>query len=152
MSNKKCSDLRLYTSRLNLQHVVQRSCLKLGGQLGGSPYSNHVLQFDFNTPGQGWTSLESSMKGCSTHGCTVGTYQGNEAIFVTGESGEGQNQVEFFVDAAQKRDDILATIYQNQASAHIFNRRRNPAQPIWDSRTFQLWQNRRRPAFFTIII
>ena len=86
--------------------------------------------------------------------CTVGTYQGKEGIFVTGGCDEGQNQIEFFVDAAQKRDDILAKIDQNQASAHIFNRRRNPAQTqrIWDSRTFQLWQNGRRPAFFTIII
>ena len=130
----------------------QQSCLKLGGQLGGSEYSNHVLQFDFNTPGQGWTSLESTMKGWSTHRCTVGTYQGKGEIFVTGGSDEGQNQIEFFVDAAQKRDDILAKIDQNQASAPIFNRRRNPAQPIWDSRTFQLWQNERRPAFFTIIV
>ena len=83
--------------------------------------------------------------------CTVGAYQGNEGIFVAGGSDQGQNQVEFFVDAAQKRDDILAKIDQNQASAHIFNRRRNPAHQS-GSRTFQLWQNGRRPAFFTIII
>ena len=90
--------------------------------------------------------------------CTVGTSRGiKEGIFVTGASDKGQNQIAFFVDAAEKRDDILAKIDQNQA--HIFNRRRNPAQPqgiggtsIWDSRTFQLWQNGRRAALFTIII
>ena len=97
------------------------------------------------------------MKGWSTHSWN----QGKEGIFVTGGSDKCQNQIEFFLDAAQKRDDILAKIDQNiktnqidqlQASAHTFNRRRNPAQPIWDSRTFQLWQNGQRPAFFTIII
>ena len=81
--------------------------ITIGGTVSGSSNSNQVLQFNVDTPDQGWTRLESTKKGRQTHGCTVGNYQGQQGIFVTGGSNKGHNQVEFFVDAAQKwRDDI----------------------------------------------
>ena len=79
----------------------------IGGNVAGTSSSSQVLQFNLDSPGHGWTRLESTKKGRQHHGCTVGTYQGQQGIFVTGGSNKGHNQVEFFVDAAQKwRDDI----------------------------------------------
>ena len=81
--------------------------ITIGGNVAGTSNSNLVLQFNLDYPGHGWTRLESTKKGRMYHGCTVGTYQGQQGIFVTGGSNKGHNQVEFFVDASRKwRDDI----------------------------------------------
>ena len=86
----------------------------IGGQVAGSSNSNKVIQFDLDHPSWGWRRLEGTKKGRQHHGCTVGTYQGQQGIFVTGGSNKGNDQVEFFVDAARKWRDVIPSMSSNR--------------------------------------
>jgi len=109
------NDMRLpSTTAHHCSVAIGSRIITIGGHVAGTSNSNQVLQFDLDHPGYGWNRLERTKKGRQHHGCTVGSYQGQQGIFVTGGSNKGHNQVEFFVNAARKWRDVIPSMSSNR--------------------------------------
>ena len=82
--------------------TIGRRIITIGGHVSGASYSHYVYEFDLDAPEKSWTRLENTNYGRQYHSCTVGSYQGQHGIFVTGGSNSGNTKVEFFVDSLKK--------------------------------------------------
>ena len=74
----------------------------IGGANAGKSYSKGVYEFDLDAPEKSWTELDETVYGRQQHSCTVGSYRGQQGIFVTGGSNSGSTKVEFLIDSVRK--------------------------------------------------
>ena len=81
---------------------IGRRITIIGGSVGGGSYSKAVFEFDLDAPEKSWTRLENTRYGREDHGCTVGSYRGQQGIFITGGSRNANKEVEFLVDSVKK--------------------------------------------------
>ena len=85
-----------------------RSIITIGGERNAGSWSTYAYEFDLDAPEKSWTGIANTAYGRQYHSCTVGSYQGQEGIFVTGGSNSGHTLVEFYVDSAKKWQTITA--------------------------------------------
>ena len=86
---------------------IGRRIIFIGGNVNGNSYAQVVFEFDLDAPEKSWARLDNTRYGRQNHGCTVGSYLGQEGIFVTGgsnsrEGGSGHTKVEFLIDSVKK--------------------------------------------------
>jgi len=88
--------------------IIDTRVIVIGGHVSGAAYSASVIQFDFSLPDQGWTDLHATSVGHQHHSCQVGSFQGQQGVYVVGGSNKGHTKVEFFVDSVNRWQTLPA--------------------------------------------
>ena len=78
--------------------IIDTRLIIVGGFVAGAAYQSSVIQFDFRT-NKGWTDLKATTYGRQHHSCQVGSFQGQQGVYVIGGSNKGHTLVEFYVDS-----------------------------------------------------
>ena len=99
---------------------IGRRIIVVGGYVDSSYYSSNVYEFDLDAPEKSWTRLDRTNYGRQHHSCTVGSYQGQQGIFVTGGVSTANNRVEFLIDSVKKWRVLPAMSRQRQFHTSSF--------------------------------
>ena len=81
--------------------AIRQRIIVIGGYVGGGE-ETPVLEFDLDQPAKSWTQLRGTRFERKDHSCAVGSYQGQEGIFVTGGVVDGETTVEFLIDSIKR--------------------------------------------------
>jgi len=82
--------------------VLQSRIIVIGGQYAGTSYHKGVIQLDLKAEEKSWTSLTDTHYGHQGFGCQVGSFQGQQGVYVSGGSNSGHTVVEFYVDSINR--------------------------------------------------
>ena len=100
---KMSSEMQLPTPRsFHCSAIIDTRLIIIGGHVAGAAYQASVIQFDFSIPDKGWTNLQPTTYGRQHHSCQVGSFQGQQGVYVIGGSNKGQTLVEFYVDSVNR--------------------------------------------------